>query len=34
MFKAMDKHKILAQVLSLSSPGITFATGKDASHVS
>ena len=30
MFEAMDGHKIEAQVLSISSPGITFATGQDA----
>ena len=30
MFEAMDAHRIEAQVLSVSSPGITFAKGQDA----
>ena len=29
MFRAMDEHRIEAQVLSVSSPGITFASGQD-----
>ena len=30
MLEAMDGHKVTAQLLSLSSPGITFAKGRDA----
>ena len=33
MFKVMDEHRIEAQVLSVSSPGITFADGQDAVHL-
>ena len=33
MLAAMDGHKIAAQVLSLSSPGVTFAAGQDAAHL-
>ncbi|WP_187278579.1 amidohydrolase family protein [Methylobacterium sp. WL64] len=33
MFKAMDDHKIEAQLLSVSSPGISFAEGDDAKQL-
>ncbi len=33
MLEAMDAHKIVAQILSLSSPGVTFAAGRDAADL-
>lgn len=33
MLKAADEHKIAAQVLSISSPGITFVDGKEATEL-
>ncbi len=33
MFKAMDGHRIQARVLSISSPGVTFAQGPDAARL-
>ena len=33
MFEVMDGHKIEAQVLSISSPGVTFADGPDAARL-